>query len=124
MTDLNCDGGVCRTAPVTQGLLMTKDWFKLTINVHTFGKIMNVKSKWIQKGPSVSSLNVNLLLNPSQAQLVNLSSFQAQAQPCSDIPNLFSLCHAPILSLSHSTTEWLLEKGGWLMTTYKIGKLQ
>ena len=22
------------------------------------------------------------------------------------------------------TTEWLLEKGGWLMTTYKIGKVQ
>ena len=23
-----------------------------------------------------------------------------------------------------NTTEWLLEKGGWLMTTYKIGKVQ
>ena len=22
------------------------------------------------------------------------------------------------------TTEWLLEKGGWLMTTYKLGKVQ
>ena len=23
-----------------------------------------------------------------------------------------------------STTEWLLEKGGWLMTPYEIGKVQ